>query len=396
MNVLYISYDGILEPLGESQVLQYLIKLAPLHQITLLSFEKASDWSKREYREKISLQIRQAGIRWASLRYHRYPLLFSTFYDLIIGFLVVFYLKIRYKISIVHARSYVPALLALSLKAIFGIKFIFDMRGFWADEKVDAGVWKKGALIYKITKRLEALYFQKADCLVSLTNAGVDELLKFPCFDKNRIVIKVIPTCVNMQLFKPAEVVSGNDEKTFILGYTGTVTGWYLFDPVLDCFKLLSSIVPKVSLSIFNKNEHTYIRNAFEKSGITNESYSLKTDEYSQMPQNINKFDAGIFFIKPVFSKLASTPTKLGEFLACGIPCLTNAGVGDMQSILEGEGVGVVLADFSLRSEETGVKKLLALCADKSIRQRCVDTAKKYFSLEMGVNAYNQLYLNKY
>jgi glycosyltransferase involved in cell wall biosynthesis len=395
MNVLYISYDGILEPLGESQVLQYLFKLAPLHQITLLSFEKASDWLKREHRKNISRQINKAGIRWVPLRYHKYPLFFSTFYDLVIGFLVVFYLKIRYRISIVHARSYVSALLAVSLKTIFGIRFIFDMRGFWADEKVDAGVWLKGALIYKITKRLEVLYFRKADCLISLTNAGVNELLKFPCFNKNRTVIKVIPTCVNMQLFKPSEVVSNNDSKTFILGYTGTVTGWYLFDPVLDCFKLLSRIIPKVSLSIFNKNEHVYIRNAFERLGITDEFYTLDSAEYSQMPENINKFDAGIFFIKPVFSKLASTPTKLGEFLACGIPCLTNSGVGDMQSILEGEGVGVVLTDFSLRSKEAAVKQLLALCADKSIRQRCVSTAKKYFSLDMGVNAYNQLYLNK-
>lgn len=396
MNVLYISYDGVLEPLGESQVLQYLFKLAPLHQITLLSFEKASDWSKREHRKKISWQINKAGIRWVPLRYHKYPLFFSTFYDLVIGFLAAFYLKIRHRISIIHTRSYVPALLGLSLKAIFGIRFIFDMRGFWADEKVDAGIWSKGSLIYKVTKRLEVLYFKKADCLVSLTNAGVNELLKFSCFDKNRTVIKVIPTCVNMQLFKPAGAVSHHDAKTFILGYTGTVTGWYLFDPVLDCFKLLSKIMPRVNLSIFNKNEHAYIRDAFEKSGMTDASYNLNTAEYSQMPANINKFDAGIYFIKPVFSKLASVPTKLGEFLACGVPCLTNSGVGDTQNILEGEGVGAVLTDFSLQSKETAVKELLALCADKSIRQRCVDTAKKYFSLDMGANAYNQLYLNKY
>ena len=40
--VLYISYDGMLEPLGQSQVvLAYLEKLPPGRRIHLISFEKA-------------------------------------------------------------------------------------------------------------------------------------------------------------------------------------------------------------------------------------------------------------------------------------------------------------------------------------------------------------------
>ena len=34
-------------------------------------------------------------------------------------------------------------LIALFCKKIFGTKFIFDMRGFWADERVDGDIWKK-------------------------------------------------------------------------------------------------------------------------------------------------------------------------------------------------------------------------------------------------------------
>lgn len=389
MNVLYISYDGILEPLGESQVLQYLLKLSPEHEITLLSFEKPADWSKTDIRNKLRQRLSRANLRWVPMKYHKYPLIISTFYDLIRGLLVVIFLKIRHRVGIVHARSYVPALLALCLKDIFGTKFIFDMRGFWADEKVDAGIWNKDSLIYRLTKRLERSYLQKADCVISLTNAGVDELLKFPYLNKDRTRIEVIPTCVNLDLFKPN---INNRPKTFILGYAGTATGWYIFEPVLDCFKLLVKISPRASLDIFNKYEHPFIRSALESHGISKESYNLRTAEFSQMPLNINTFNAGVFFIKPVFSKRASSPTKLGEFLACGVPCLTNAGVGDMQSILQGEGVGVVLSDFSPESEGEAVKQLLALCSDKDISQRCVDTARKYFSLEEGARAYDRIY----
>ena len=393
MNVLYISYDGILEPLGESQVLQYLLKLSREHQITLLSFEKPADWFKIDIRDNLRQRLGRANLRWVPLKYHKYPLIISTFYDLARGLLVGIFLKIRYRIGIVNARSYVPALLALCLKNIFKTKFIFDMRGFWADEKVDAGIWDKGSLIYKITKRLERSYLQRADCIVSLTHAGVDELLKFPYVNKNKTRIEVISTCVNMELFKPN---FNNRPKTFILGYAGTATGWYIFEPVPDCFKLLVKISPGASLNIFNKDEHPFIRSALEKRNIPTESYNLKTAEFSQMPFNINTFNAGIFFIKPVFSKRASSPTKLGEFLACGVPCLTNSGVGDMQKILQGEGVGVVLSDFSLESEESAVRQLLMLCSDKDICQRCVNTARKYFSLEEGVGAYNRIYRGQY
>lgn len=41
--VLCASYDGMLEPLGQSQVVAYLVKLADAYQFHLLSFEKARD-----------------------------------------------------------------------------------------------------------------------------------------------------------------------------------------------------------------------------------------------------------------------------------------------------------------------------------------------------------------
>jgi len=41
--VLFISYDGMAEPLGQSQVISYLEKLADENQIHVISFEKPID-----------------------------------------------------------------------------------------------------------------------------------------------------------------------------------------------------------------------------------------------------------------------------------------------------------------------------------------------------------------
>jgi hypothetical protein len=52
--VLYISYDGMLEPLGQSQVLSYLRHLAVDREIHLISFEKADDWGNTSARENLA------------------------------------------------------------------------------------------------------------------------------------------------------------------------------------------------------------------------------------------------------------------------------------------------------------------------------------------------------
>jgi len=41
--VLYISYTGLLEPLGQSQVYRYLMKLTETHNITLITYENPTD-----------------------------------------------------------------------------------------------------------------------------------------------------------------------------------------------------------------------------------------------------------------------------------------------------------------------------------------------------------------
>ena len=99
-----------------------------------------------------------------------------------------------------------------------------------------------------------------------------------------------------------------------------------------------------------------------------------------------------IFFIKKVYSKIASAPTKLGEFLGCGIPCIGNSGVGDMAAILEKEHVGVAIKDFSENAMRDAVDRIITLSREPDIKQRCRKVAIKHFSLDLGVARYSEIY----
>ena len=389
--VLYITYDGILEPLGQSQVLNYLEKLSEDHEITLMSFEKKQDTKNINYLKKTESRCRKSGIIWVSLIYHKS--LFGTFYDIIKGIYKGLILKIRNKIEIVHARSYLPALISLVLKKTLGSKFIFDMRGLWADEKADSGTWKREGTLYKITKRLETIFLREADKIVSLTEAAVKEIKTFPALDPNRLEFEVIRTCTNLSLFKPSISLSNSEKKpSFTLGYVGSISLWYLFDEVLQFFKILQERVPNSVLHITNRNEHKEIRNFLENYSFTNESIILESVQHDKVAHSMSSMDAGIFFIQTFYSKIASSPTKLGEFLALGLPCVTNSGVGDMTSIIEEKKTGVILSNFSRESLSKGVDNLLALKEDDELSKRCIESSEKYFSLDNGAKQYNKIY----
>jgi len=388
--VLYISYDGLLEPLGQSQVLQYLKKLAACHEITLVSYERKADWAEVAKRKALKKIVKDAGIKWIPLRYHKSPTALATSYDLLRGFFVCTYLSIRYRIQIVHARSYVSSVLALALKRIFKKRFIFDMRGFWADEKIEAGTWQPNSRIYQASKWFEKQFLTNADVVVSLTHAGVSAMKQFPYLKDSLPRFEVISTCTNLDLFRP---ISKQNNKPFTLGYVGATINRYMLDPVIECFKIILKIQPNSRFLIINKGEHEYIQERLNAHAISKDQVELRTAEYSEVPKLMSEMDAHILFIKPVFATLATAPTKFGEFLACGIPCLSNQGAGDMDTILVEENVGVVLNEFySITKLEKSVVKLLQLVKEPNMKQRCISVAYKYFSLNEGVKKYNEIY----
>jgi hypothetical protein len=143
---------------------------------------------------------------------------------------------------------------------------------------------------------------------------------------------------------------------------------------------------------ILNRNEQDYIRNRLQVGGAPPDGVELRSATHAEVPAQMARMHAGVFFIKPVFSKQASAPTKLAEFLGCGIPCLSNAGVGDMAGILEGERVGVALNGFDDSALETGIERLIELSRQNDIAARCVATARRHFSLDEGVARYRAVY----
>src|SRR6266550_5606158 len=203
--VLYISYNGMLDPLGQSQVIPYLKELSREGvRFTLLSFEGPAAYSHEglERCEQLRAGLAGSGIDWHWLRYHKTPSLPATIYDVLAGIRYGSRLVRRRQIEMVHARSHIPATIALWLKRRFGVKMIFDVRGLLADEYVDAGHWRKGSIPYRITKSVEGRALAAADGVVTLTERIWPLMSQWESLRNRDVAHQVVPCCADLELFK--------------------------------------------------------------------------------------------------------------------------------------------------------------------------------------------------
>lgn len=387
------------DPLGQSQVLPYLIGLTKRgHLFHLISFEKKERFE--EERQKIELLCKSAGIQWHPLPYTKKPPLLSTMYDIRQMSTLAKSLHSKHNFDIVHCRSYIAGLIGLRMKKRYQTKFLFDMRGFWADERIEGSIWNiKNPIfktVYNYFKRKEKLFFNNSDQIISLTYAGKKEILKMePSISENKIT--VIPCCVDLKKFNPenypedkiAEIknelnISLND---IILGYVGSIGTWYMLDEMLDFYIVFREKYSSSKfLFITAENPNSILERAKSK-GITEQSIIIKKSAHYNVPLYMLAFDYSIFFIKPTFSKSASSPTKQAELMAMGIPIICNSGVGDTDTIVIEHCAGNVIPNF----DSLTYKQLLdqGIKFDKS---KASKAAQNEFSLREGVARYQIVY----
>ena len=398
--VLYITYDGLTDPLGRSQVLPYLTGLAERgHRITILSCEKP----KRIDRDgrRIRKLCDEAEIGWRPLNYHKSPPILSSALDAAALERAAMTLCRERPFDIVHCRSYIPARAGLALNERLGVRFLFDMRGFWPDEKVEGNSWDLGNPLYRAVycyfKRLETRLLRGADHIICLTEAGKQQLLTRPELASDRAPITVIPCCVDFAHFPLATAAArlamrhrlglGADDP--VLAYLGSLGSWYMLDEMLDFFRAYERRHPGGRFLFVTPDAPQSIRDAAASRGLDPDRLVIQAGSREQVPQLLAAADLGIFFIKPVFSKTASSPTKMGEMLATGLPIVTNGGVGDVATMVQDMDCGVAIGEFTEASYEQALDRLERLGGTPQQRR---DRALPWFDVNLGIDRYDRVY----
>ena len=140
--ILYITYDGLTDPLGQSQVLPYIKGLCKQgYKFTILSFEKKE--RQLAVGDIIQQLCNEDNIDWHPVVFHTTPPIIAKIYDRWKMKYTALKLHAKKKFSLVHCRSYPASEVGLYFTAKYKVPFLFDMRGFWPDEKIDSGHWNR-------------------------------------------------------------------------------------------------------------------------------------------------------------------------------------------------------------------------------------------------------------
>ena len=392
MRTLYLCYFGLREPLVETQVLPYLRELvAGGIEVSLLTFEPEmrARWNDQA-KAAMRAQLLSEGITWHALPYHKRPSLLATIYDICAGARLAVRLARREASVVFHARAHVPLAMALLARIVTPRRLVFDIRGLVADEYVDAGIWREGSAVYRVIKWLEGIGIRKADQIVVLTEKMKQWVLRTHLLDAARI--EVIPCCADFSRFQET-YPDANETGRFELIYAGSVTGLYLLDEMGRFFLAWRETRLNVFLRILTASPAEPAREALRRVGLRDRDFWVGAVPPAEVPRYLRLARAGLSFRKATFSQIAASPTKIAEYLAAGLPVISNAGIGDTDEILMADDVGVVVEDLSEAGYQTAVGRLEQLLADPGLGIRCRSIAKTRFDLaEVGGSRYRRLY----
>lgn len=399
---LFISYDGMTDPLGQSQVIPYLQGLSKAgNKIFLLSCEKKEVYQQN--REAIQQLMDASDITWVALNYTKNPPVVSTLLDIVKLRKAAKQIHRQHHIDMVHTRPGVPALVGLWMKKTMGVKFLNDIREFYADSRVEGGMWNTKRpvylSIYNYFKRKETEAVEQSDGIVCLTYAAESIIREWSAY-KNSVPMEVIPCSADLDLFNvdtigqnlkaglKAELGIANDD--MVISYLGSIGGWYLTDEMMQFCKMLSDKIPALKLLFISPHRHDAIRSAAEKHGIPAAQIIIRKASRQQVPLLLSLSTYSVFFIKPCYSKLSSSPTKHGEIMAMGIPLITNSGVGDVEMIVKKYNAGIVLDAFTNNQFETAAAAIVT--GRQYDKENIRRGAGEFYSLEKAVEKYVHIY----
>jgi glycosyltransferase involved in cell wall biosynthesis len=268
------------------------------------------------------------------------------------------------------------------------------MRGFWPDERVEGGIWNLNKPIYRLVynyfKRAEMKFIKRADHIISLTQNAKSEIQSW---QTGLSEISVIPTCVDMDLFNPDKIdiakakelqnslELGADDFLFI--YVGSWGTWYLTDDILSFYKAAKDVIPEARLLILTPDKP-------DLGDLKSDpSISIKKATRLEVPTYLFLAQASICFVKPSFSKKASSATKMAESWAMNKRVITNSGWGDINWFTEQQCPFVEVIKESSATEFKNIAlRLKQLPNSAEFRNDLIGK----FDLKSGVLRYDEIY----
>lgn len=393
--VLYIAYWGAAEPLGQSLVLPAVKRLAALGvNLTLVTFEKPADLKRTRQIADTDGSLRRLGITWIPLKYHKRPKVPATVFDIANGCARSLATRLRSRVDIIHARTFIGGLIGLALAPLLGARLVFHTEGSYADEQVDSGVWSAESTWHRLTRRLEREMFARADGIITLSRRAKLQVEGMPAVSSRGTTVIVVPSCVDLSHFRPVSFRPHADTDTLRFVYSGSVGGRYDLGRIGRFVATAARELPGVSLRVLTRSDPGLVRVMLDRAELPVRHWSMESVPHESMPAALAKEQVGLHFLPQGLSDHAGSPTKIGEYWAAGLPAIVTRNAGDTSDIISHERVGAVIERHTDDEYKRVLSEVRLLFSENGLAVRCRRAAETHYDLDLACGQQHQLYHN--
>jgi hypothetical protein len=398
--VLYLTFDGILSPLGFSQVARVVCALADRGaRYSIVSLERASDLADADRVDQLRRQLAGSGVDWVALRYDGSGTARAAAANLAAALRTVFRVHRSRRLGLIHARAYHSAFIAYLIRRATGLPYLFDARCYWIDERATEGRWFRQPSIYAAAKRLEGALFRGARAIVTLTDIQAEDLRAALPAPPAGPAMTTITTTADFADFVFGERrspetlppdVRARLEQRVVVGLVGSLNASYRAEETGRLCRMILEEDSRAHVLVLSA-QHDQYRSLLQRHGISADRYTLAQASHQSMPVWLSWVDWGLLLLNENFAKRASMPTKLAEYFAVGVRPVQYGCNAEVSSWVRRVGTGLVLPSLEDDHLRSAARTMARTPRDPSALARGRELAVSHFSLAGAVEKYQQV-----
>jgi glycosyltransferase involved in cell wall biosynthesis len=394
-NILVITYWSIDNALIHTYTLPYLRQIksclekdAILYLLTL----SPPGTTKKENTKKFIKDLLGENIRVINFTY--YPFGFRMIFTFSYLFPYLLIVALFKNIKAIHAWCTPGGAIAWPISVLSRKALVLDSFEPHAESMLEAGVWKKNSLSFRLLFLIEKLQLQRAQEVICAAEGMIEHSKKVYGISKKRYFVK--PAGVDLDLFNPDTCALPSEKldlKNQVCVYAGKFGGIYLTKEVFNFFKVAFEYWKNDFTVVLLSHHSTHeIRNFCNDSGLPESCIRLICASHRDMPAYLTLADFAITPVKPIPSKRYCSPIKDGEYWAMGLPVIITKNISDDSKIIQDNKIGYVLNDFSESEYLLALKTIEKLAETDSIRQKIRGIAIKQRDFENAKVIYHTIY----
>jgi colanic acid biosynthesis glycosyl transferase WcaI len=243
--------------------------------------------------------------------------------------------------------THIPGLL---IRKVFRTHWIMDIRDLWIDASISLGFIQRESLFERMARKFEAICLEQAD-LIAVTTKEIGRRIS-PQEEIRRKVF-LLPNGVDTITFQPEDV-----PKQGQIIYAGNVGHAQDLEQVVLSLREVNAIRPLTLNIVGGGDIAEHLREFVTREGL--EEYVIFSGPVDRdaIPRILSASLIGIAPLKKMESLEYAAPTKVYEYMACGVPFL-GCGNGEITTLAHESGAGII-ADNTPHSIASAILSLLS------------------------------------